>query len=44
MIWFRGIWPRLRYDQLMNIGWKRLIPLGMAMVLINAAVGMLRGQ
>jgi NADH-quinone oxidoreductase subunit H len=43
MIWFRGTWPRLRYDQLMNIGWKHLIPLGMAMVLINAAVGMLRG-
>ena len=43
MIWFRGTWPRFRYDQLMNIGWKRLIPLGMAMVLINAAVGMLRG-
>ena len=30
MIWFRGTWPRFRYDQLMNIGWKRLIPLGMA--------------
>ena len=44
MIWFRGTWPRFRYDQLMNIGWKRLIPLGMAMVLVNAAVGMLRGQ
>ena len=43
MIWFRGTWPRFRYDQLMNIGWKRLIPLGMAMVLINAVVGMLRG-
>jgi len=28
----------------MNTGWKRLIPLGMAMVLINAAVGMLRGR
>jgi len=44
MIWFRGTWPRLRYEQLMNTGWKRLIPLGMAMALINAAVGMLRGQ
>jgi NADH-quinone oxidoreductase subunit H len=43
MIWFRGTWPRYRYDQLMNIGWKRLIPIGMAMVLLNAAVGMLRG-
>jgi len=28
----------------MNIGWKRLIPIGMAMVLLNAAVGMLRGR
>jgi NADH-quinone oxidoreductase subunit H len=43
MIWFRGTWPRFRYDQLMNMGWKRLIPIGMAMVLLNAAVGMLRG-
>lgn len=42
-IWFRGTWPRFRYDQLMNIGWKRLIPLGMAAVLVNAVVGMLRG-
>ncbi len=42
MIWFRATWPRLRYDQLMNIGWRRLIPLGMAAVMVNAAVGMLR--
>jgi NADH-quinone oxidoreductase subunit H len=40
MIWFRATWPRLRYDQLMNIGWKRLIPLGMAAVLVNALLGM----
>jgi NADH-quinone oxidoreductase subunit H len=43
MIWFRGTWPRFRYDQLMNIGWKRLIPLGMAAVMVNALVGMLKG-
>jgi NADH-quinone oxidoreductase subunit H len=43
MIWFRATWPRLRYDQLMNVGWRRLIPLGMAAVMINAAVGMLKG-
>jgi NADH-quinone oxidoreductase subunit H len=42
MIWFRATWPRFRYDQLMNIGWRRLIPLGMAAVLANAVVGMLR--
>jgi hypothetical protein len=35
--------PRFRYDQLMNLGWKRLIPLGMAAVLINAVVGMVKG-
>jgi NADH-quinone oxidoreductase subunit H len=42
MIWFRGTFPRFRYDQLMNIGWKVAIPVGMAAVLINAALGMLR--
>ncbi|MGD0199454.1 MAG: NADH-quinone oxidoreductase subunit NuoH [Bryobacteraceae bacterium] len=42
MIWFRATWPRFRYDQLMNIGWKRLIPIGMAAVMLNAAVGMLK--
>jgi NADH-quinone oxidoreductase subunit H len=44
MIWFRGTWPRFRYDQLMNIGWKRLIPLGMAAVMVNALVGMAKGS
>ena len=29
MIWFRGTFPRYRYDQLMNIGWKVAIPIGM---------------
>jgi hypothetical protein len=27
----------------MNVGWKRLIPLGMAVILLNAVVGMLKG-
>ena len=44
MIWFRGTWPRFRYDQLMNLGWKRLIPIGMAAVLANAVVGMIKGS
>ncbi len=39
MIWFRGTFPRYRYDQLMNIGWKIAIPVGMAAVMINALIG-----
>lgn len=41
MIWFRGTFPRYRYDQLMTIGWKYLIPLGMGILAVNAVVGML---
>jgi len=39
MIWMRGTFPRYRYDQLMDIGWKRMIPLGLAAILINALAG-----
>jgi NADH-quinone oxidoreductase subunit H len=35
--WLRASLPRLRYDQLMNIGWKVLIPLGMAWIPLSAA-------
>jgi NADH-quinone oxidoreductase subunit H len=42
MIWFRGTFPRFRYDQLMDIGWKVAIPVGMGAVLINALLGMMR--
>lgn len=40
MIWFRGTFPRFRYDQLMNIGWKVAIPVGMGAVIVNALIGM----
>lgn len=43
LIWFRGTFPRYRYDQLMNIGWKVAIPVGMAAVLVNALLGMTHG-
>jgi NADH-quinone oxidoreductase subunit H len=42
MIWFRGTFPRYRYDQLMDIGWKVLIPLGLGAIALNAVVGMLK--
>ena len=41
LIWFRGTFPRYRYDQLMNIGWKVAIPAGMGAVVINAVLGMI---
>jgi NADH-quinone oxidoreductase subunit H len=41
LIWFRGTFPRLRYDQLMNVGWKVAIPAGMGAVVVNAMLGML---
>lgn len=33
-VWIRASWPRIRYDRLMDLGWKWLLPLG----LVNAVM------
>ncbi len=40
-IWYRGTFPRFRYDQLMDVGWKWLIPTSMVGLIINGIVQLL---
>jgi NADH-quinone oxidoreductase subunit H len=35
-VWVRWMWPRFRYDQLMDLGWRRLFPLALANIVVTA--------
>jgi NADH-quinone oxidoreductase subunit H len=37
-IWVRWMWPRFRYDQLMDLGWRRFVPLALVNILITAII------
>jgi NADH-quinone oxidoreductase subunit H len=38
IIWVRWMWPRFRYDQLMDLGWRRFIPLALANIVATAII------
>jgi NADH-quinone oxidoreductase subunit H len=42
-IWVRGTLPRFRYDQLMGFGWKFLLPVAMANIIVTSLILALRG-
>lgn len=43
-IWLRGTLPRVRYDQLMKLGWKVLMPFSLGWILLVATIRALRND
>jgi len=43
-IWLRGSLPRLRYDQFMHFGWKRLIPISLVWIVAVATMRVARNE
>jgi NADH-quinone oxidoreductase subunit H len=37
-IWVRWMWPRFRYDQLMDLGWRQFLPLSLVNIIVTALV------
>jgi NADH-quinone oxidoreductase subunit H len=40
-IWCRATWPRYRFDQLMRVGWKVLLPVTLGVLILTAVVGVI---
>ena len=40
-IWYRGTFPRYRFDQLMKLGWKVMLPIGLGVLVATAVVGVI---
>jgi NADH-quinone oxidoreductase subunit H len=43
-VWVRWTFPRFRYDQLMNLGWERLLPLGIVNLIVTVLFVYFRNQ
>jgi hypothetical protein len=42
-IWVRWMFPRFRYDQLMDLGWRRFVPLALVNILMTAVILWMKG-
>jgi NADH-quinone oxidoreductase subunit H len=42
-IWYRATFPRYRFDQLMRVGWKVLLPIGLVVLILTAVAGVIFG-
>ncbi len=40
-IWYRATWPRYRFDRLMRVGWKVLLPISLGVLIVTAIVGVI---